>query len=160
MSGSNYASFGVRWLAHIIDYIIVYIVNLFVIIPLLGAVGFGIASTNNFDFSSMTEGDMIASLTALASALILGSAIAYVIRVIYGAALESSKHQATIGKLALGIKVTDTNGGRLTFVKALLRAIGKIISGIIIFIGYIMAGFTDKKQGLHDMIAGSVVVKK
>jgi len=160
MAGSNYASFGVRWLAHVLDFIIIYVVNLFIIIPILGAVGFGIASTNDFDLESMTEGDIMASAMALMSALVVGSAIAYVIRIIYGAALESSKHQATLGKLAMGIKVTDTNGGRLTFVKALLRAIGKIISGMIIFIGYIMAAFTEKKQGLHDMIAGSLVVKK
>ncbi|MEP5613358.1 MAG: RDD family protein [Cyclobacteriaceae bacterium] len=160
MADSNYASFGIRWLAHLIDFIIIYVVNLFVIIPIMGAVGFGIASSNDFDLESMTEGDIIASFIALMSALVAGSLIAYAIRIVYGAALESSKHQATLGKMAVGIKVTDTNGGRLTFVKALLRAIGKILSGIIIFIGYIMAAFTDKKQGLHDMIAGSVVVKK
>ncbi len=147
-------------MAHIIDFIIIYVVNLFVIVPLMGAVGFGIASSNDFDLESMTEGDIMASAMALMSALVVGSAIAYVIRIIYGAAFESSKHQATLGKMAMGIKVTDTNGGRLTFVKALLRAIGKIISGMLIFIGYIMAAFTEKKQALHDMIASSLVVKK
>ena len=56
--------------------------------------------------------------------------------------------------------MTDENGGKLTFVKALLRHIGKIISGWVIFIGYLIALFTEKKQALHDFIAGAVVVKK
>jgi uncharacterized RDD family membrane protein YckC len=74
--------------------------------------------------------------------------------------MESSKYQATVGKLALGLKVTDMDGNNLDFVKALVRNICKIISGMIMGIGYIMAGFTDKKQGLHDMIANTLVVKK
>ena len=160
MASSNYASFGIRWVAHIIDFIILYIVNWIVLTPILAAVGFGVASANDFDFESMTEGDMIASFMALMGALIAGSIVLYIIRVLYGAFMESSKLQGTIGKLAVGIKVTGTDGSRLTFVKALLRHIGKIISGFIIFIGYIMAAFTEKKQALHDMIAGSVVVKK
>lgn len=160
MASSNYASFGIRWVAQIIDFIILYIINWIVITPILAAVGFGVASANNFDFASMSEGDMIAAFTALMGALVAGSIALYIIRVVYGAVMESSKFQATIGKLAVGIKVTGTDGSRLTFVKALLRHIGKIVSGFIIFIGYIMAAFTEKKQALHDMIASSIVVKK
>lgn len=160
MASSNYASFGIRWVAQILDFIILYIINWIVITPILAAVGFGVASANDFDLESMSEGDMIAAFTALMGALVAGSIALYVIRVLYGAFMESSKFQATIGKLAVGIKVTGTDGSRLTFVKALLRHIGKIVSGMIIFIGYIMAAFTEKKQALHDMIASSIVVKK
>jgi len=60
----------------------------------------------------------------------------------------------------LGLKVTDMNGEKLDFSKSLIRNLGKIISGIILYIGYIMAGFTEKKQALHDMIASTLVVKK
>ena len=157
---SNLASFGIRWVAQIIDFIILYIINFIIITPILGAVGFGIASGNDFDFESMSEGDYIATITALMGALVAGSIVLYVIRVLYGAFMESSNLQATVGKLAVGIKVTTTEGEKLTFVKALLRHIGKIISGLIIFIGYIMAAFTEKRQALHDFIAGSLVVKK
>jgi uncharacterized RDD family membrane protein YckC len=62
--------------------------------------------------------------------------------------------------MALGLKVTDTDGNSLDFVKALVRNVCKIISGMIMGIGYIMAGFTEKKQGLHDIIANTLVVKK
>ncbi len=60
---------------------------------------------------------------------------------------------------AMGIIVTDLNGGRIDPGKAALRWVGKIISCIILFIGYIMAAFTERKQALHDMIAGTLVLK-
>jgi uncharacterized RDD family membrane protein YckC len=74
--------------------------------------------------------------------------------------MESSNYQATIGKIVLGLKVTDVNDAKLDFVKALARNLCKVISSMILMIGYIMAGFTEKKQALHDMIAGTLVVKK
>jgi uncharacterized RDD family membrane protein YckC len=74
--------------------------------------------------------------------------------------MESSKYQATVGKLALGLIVTDMNGGKLDFVKALIRNVSKIVSTITLLIGYIIAAFTEKKQALHDIIAGTLVVKK
>jgi uncharacterized RDD family membrane protein YckC len=56
--------------------------------------------------------------------------------------------------------VTDLNGDRISFGKASGRFFGKIISRLILGIGFFMIGFTEKKQGLHDMIAGCLVVKK
>jgi len=73
--------------------------------------------------------------------------------------LESSQYQATLGKMALGLKVTDLNGKRIIPSVAVIRFIGKIISGVIFFIGFIMAAFTDKKQALHDIIASTLVVQ-
>jgi len=78
---------------------------------------------------------------------------------IYEAAMESSSKQATLGKMALGLKVTDEQGGRISFARATGRYFAKIISGMILFIGYIMAGFTARKQALHDMIAGTLVTR-
>jgi uncharacterized RDD family membrane protein YckC len=86
--------------------------------------------------------------------------IFFTIQTLYFALMESSNYQATIGKMVLGLKVTDVNDGKLDFIKALVRNLSKIISGMILLIGYIMAGFTEKKQALHDMIAGTLVVKK
>ena len=74
--------------------------------------------------------------------------------------MESSSNQATVGKMALGIQVTDLEGNRISFGKALGRNLAKIISALIFYIGFIMAAFTAKKQALHDMIAGTLVVKK
>jgi uncharacterized RDD family membrane protein YckC len=86
--------------------------------------------------------------------------LSIVVSWLYFALMESSKMQATLGKKALGIKVTDLNGNKIGFGRATGRHFAKIISGIIIGIGYLMVAFTAKKQGLHDIIAGTLVVKK
>jgi uncharacterized RDD family membrane protein YckC len=78
---------------------------------------------------------------------------------LYEAAMESSSKQATIGKMVLGLKVTDLEGRRISFLRATGRHFAKFISGMILLIGYIMAGFTQRKQALHDMIAGTLVVR-
>lgn len=78
---------------------------------------------------------------------------------IYGATMESSRYQATLGKMALGLKVTDLSGRRISFGRATGRHFAKIVSGIVFYLGYIMVGFTQRKQGLHDMLAGTLVVK-
>lgn len=161
MSESKYAGFWLRFVAWIIDYIILYVINGFVIIPILATVGLSIgAASEGFDLNTMTEGDIIAAVSALVGAIFAGGIISLIISILYYSIMEASKHQATVGKIALGLKVTDMNGGKLDIGKAALRQIGKIVSGIIIMIGYIMAGFTEKKQALHDMIAGALVVKK
>lgn len=79
---------------------------------------------------------------------------------LYEAGMESSKYQATLGKMALGMQVTDLNGQRISFGRATGRHFAKILSSMILMIGYIMVGFTERKQGLHDMLAGTLVVKK
>lgn len=78
---------------------------------------------------------------------------------LYFALQESAAPQATLGKRALGIRVTDLNGQRITFGRATGRYFGKILSGCTLFIGYIMAGFTERKQALHDMMAGTLVIR-
>jgi len=78
---------------------------------------------------------------------------------IYEAAMESSAKQATVGKMVLGLKVTDLEGHRISFARATGRHFAKLISAMILLIGYIMAGFNERKQALHDMIAGTLVVR-
>ena len=75
----------------------------------------------------------------------------------YFAYLESSKNQATLGKLALRIAVTDLQGNRITFARATLRFFAKIVSVITLFVGFIIIAFTRNRQGLHDMIAGCLM---
>jgi uncharacterized RDD family membrane protein YckC len=79
---------------------------------------------------------------------------------LYWALMESSPTQATLGKMALGIIVTDTQGKRVSFGRATGRHWAKIISALILFIGFFMAGFTSRKQALHDIIADCLVVVK
>ena len=78
----------------------------------------------------------------------------------YFVLLESSRRQATIGKRILGIKVGDSEGKRISIGKATLRLFGKWLSGQILLVGYLMAFFTEKKQALHDFLAGTFVFEK
>lgn len=79
---------------------------------------------------------------------------------LYFATFESSPWQATPGKKVLGLRVTDLEGGRLSFIRASGRYFGKIISSLLFGIGFVMAGFTEKKQALHDMLAGCLVLRE
>ena len=79
---------------------------------------------------------------------------------LYYAIMESSNLQATLGKLALGIKVTDLEGNRITFGRASGRHFAKMISNMTAYIGYVLAAFTERKQALHDMIAGCLLVNR
>lgn len=79
---------------------------------------------------------------------------------LYFAKMESSSWQATLGKKALGLQVTDLEEQRIGFGQATARYLGKFVSSLILGIGYIMAGFTQKKQALHDIMAGTLVVRR
>jgi uncharacterized RDD family membrane protein YckC len=90
----------------------------------------------------------------------VGQIVGTLVGWIYFSSFESSAKQATLGKMALGIKVTNIDGNRIGFGKATLRHFGKIVSFLTLFIGYVMVAFTEKKQGLHDKMAGCLVVNK
>jgi uncharacterized RDD family membrane protein YckC len=94
----------------------------------------------------------------LASFLITGS-FSTLANWLYASLLESSSYQATLGKMALGLKVTDLEGHRISFARATGRHFAKILSGLLLCVGFIMVGFTRYKQGLHDMIAGTLVIR-
>jgi len=91
---------------------------------------------------------------------ITSSIIGLVAGWLYFAIQESGVQQATLGKKALGLKVTTIDGQRMSFGQATGRHFGKIISGIILFIGYFMMLWDEKKQTLHDKMAGALVVKR
>ena len=78
---------------------------------------------------------------------------------LYYALMESSPKQATVGKMALGIVVTDLEGRRIGFGRATGRYFAKILSVLILGIGFLMVAFTERKQGLHDLLAKTLVVK-
>lgn len=157
---TNYAGFWLRFVALIIDAIVIGVLNWIVLAPILAAIG--ISSAGAFPFSGMNPDDFdpTAMIAALSAMFGVAWFVSKAVDILYHSFMESSKFQGSLGKMALGIIVTDTNGAKLDFTKALIRNVCKIISGMILCIGYIMAGFTEKKQGLHDMIAGTLVVKK
>jgi uncharacterized RDD family membrane protein YckC len=156
---TNYAGFWLRFVAVIIDGIILGAVQFVAIMPVLGIMGIGIADNlENFDSSDQAEAmSMMGSMMAMAG---VAQIVFIVIQTLYYSLMESSNYQASVGKMVLGLKVTDINGAKLDFTKALVRNLCKIISSMILLIGYLMAAFTEKKQALHDMIANTLVVKK
>ena len=93
-------------------------------------------------------------------AYLLWSLQLLIIRWCYYAGMESSALQGTIGKLALGLYVTDLEGKRIDFGRATGRHFGKILSGLTLYFGYLTAGFTAKKQGLHDYMSNCLVLRK
>lgn len=98
--------------------------------------------------------------TTNAGRFLLGRLLVLAMMALYFAVFESSRMQATPGKLALGLVVTDTCGRRIGFGRALGRFFGKIVSNLTLLIGYMMAGWTRRKQALHDLMAGALVVRK
>jgi uncharacterized RDD family membrane protein YckC len=78
---------------------------------------------------------------------------------LYWPVLESSGWQATVGKHIMGLQVTDDDGGRLSFVHALMRMLAKFVSALPFALGFLIAAFTARKQALHDLIVRTLVVR-
>ncbi len=152
----KYAGFWLRFVAYLIDDIILSAIGFVISLPFIGTIIFsGIA------ISELDEGDG-SKLFGVAG--IVGTVLLLIITItavgwLYFALMESSKQQATLGKMALGLKVTDMEGNKVSFGRATGRYFGKILSNMIFMIGYILAGLTEKKQALHDMIAGCLVIR-
>lgn len=129
----NYCGPSRRFLAYLIDF--------FVQLALVGVVAF-LLEMQVF-FGLLTCGAILFSLTWL-----------------YFALMESSKYGATLGKLALGLKVVDLQGNPLSFWRASARYFSKFFSRLLLGLGFLMMLFTKKKQCLHDLFASSLVLKK
>lgn len=150
MAAETYAGFWKRFAAAIIDGIVTGIGGLVVAGPIIALMILSATSARG-------EPDVEALGDALDGvANLLGLLLGW----IYSAAMESSPLQATLGKMALQIKVTDLDGARVSFGKATGRHFAKFVSALLLFAGFVMAAFTAKKQGLHDLMAGCLVVNK
>ena len=125
------AGFWIRFVAAIVDSIIlgvVYFVIMFAMIAI----------------------DMFALATILGFIWALG----------YHIYFPSSDMMGTPGKAICGLKITDESGNKIGVGKAILRNIGYIISALVLYIGFIIVGFTENKRGLHDMVASTRVTYK
>ena len=153
----EYAGFWWRFLAYIIDDLIIGAVSWIFALPILAV--FGVSMYSLKEAGMDTDNAELLVLPIILAASSIGI-IAMVLQWLYFALMESSKHQGTLGKIVLKIKVTDLEGKRVSFARATGRYFGKILSGMIMYIGYIMAGFTERKQALHDMLASCLVIKE
>lgn len=151
----GYAGFWLRFVAVLIDFILIYFVRRLIFLP------FGIGA--GMDMHGLFHGrhpQDIGELMPAIALLIRVAIVSAILQWLYFSLMESSVWQATLGKKALGLTVTDLEGRRISFGRATGRYFAKIISTLILFIGYMMAGFTERKQGLHDIIAGTLVLRK
>lgn len=143
----NYGGFWVRFVASIIDSIVIYIIH-----SISALVFFG-------TMFPMPQNPESIELEYFFSGQYMGYSIfSLLLDVIYYAGMQSSSKQATIGKMAFDLKVVRTDGSRITFLRGVGRYFSKIISAIILMIGYIMAAFDSRKQALHDKIADTMVI--
>jgi uncharacterized RDD family membrane protein YckC len=105
---------------------------------------------------------MVDALIMLIPMILLNMAIPYVAGIIltflYYPVFESSSARATPGKYWLGLRVVAENGQRLSFNQAMVRQLMRYVSGAILFFGYLMQPFTKKRQTLHDIVSGAIVI--
>ncbi|HVA18434.1 MAG TPA: RDD family protein [Candidatus Dormibacteraeota bacterium] len=148
-----YAGFWLRFVAWIIDTIVLQIAFTFIMFPFMAASGLRGALMNR---PPQTPEEFLVFFNMFSKIILISVIVSW----LYFALMESSPWQATLGKKALGLEVTDLDGRRISFPRATGRYFGKIVSSFILMIGYIMAGFTERKQALHDMMAGCLVIRK
>lgn len=154
-----YAGFWLRFVAYLIDSAIVGVAFAAIAAVAIGTVG--LRAFRGFVPGVYDRPTNPFFPVAMMGVIFVLLPITIVVSWLYFAYMESSVHQGTLGKMALGLFVTDAQGQRVTFARATGRFFAKFITGLIpFFIGYIMAGFTEKRQALHDMIAGCLVLKK
>jgi len=153
----EYGGFWLRFLAYLIDGAVIIIGICVVAVPLVFLTGLGayLSQINpEEDWNENGAWVIIPVIFLLATASL---AVTW----LYHALMESSEWQATVGKKVLGLVVTDMEGRRVSFWRATGRHFAKIVTNMVpAFIGYILAGFTEKKQALHDMIAGCLILQR
>jgi uncharacterized RDD family membrane protein YckC len=141
----GYGGFWIRVVAYLIDGILLNIA-----FGILGLVlGVSLVPTN---FSNLDSLDTMGAMGTL-------QGISLIATWLYFSLLESSARGATVGKMAVGLRVVTNEGNRLSFLHATGRFFAKFISAIFFCIGFIMVAFTDRKRGLHDIIASTLVIK-
>lgn len=170
-----YAGFWMRAVAYIIDYMILIVpVYIFIIVYTLILTAISgirtVPATRIMSTAYNYYGDptyiTLPATTYLDNPGIFAIGLVFLVIIVvasmflYNAIFESSKWQATIGKRVMKIIVTDEQGKRISFMRAFGRNAGKLLSGLILDIGYFMAGFTEKKQALHDIMAKTLVLRK
>jgi uncharacterized RDD family membrane protein YckC len=133
-SGTQYGGFWIRFLALLADSAILFVVS---VVLLAGA--------------ATTLGPEALAPVAFA---------VWLITLLYWPVMHASGRQATVGKELVGIKVARMHGGRISILRSFGRELAKILSSMVFMVGFLMAAFTGRKQGLHDLIASTYVMRE
>ena len=155
----QYAGFWLRVVAYLIDSVVMGVAFMALFIPFAIMTGLTAVLGNIHpgedprDLGAVLGGTFFLGLFTVMSLAFLGGWL-------YHAKMESSSWQATLGKKALNLRVTDLYGRRVSFARASGRHFAKLISGLIpLGIGFMLAGLTERRQALHDMIAVCLVLR-
>jgi uncharacterized RDD family membrane protein YckC len=149
----RYAGFWIRFVARIIDGIILGVVGFIITLPLRMILGFSAITVAQ----SQDPSQALAMLPALLGTVGISLLVNVILGVCYEGYFVSTKG-GTIGKLALGLQIIRLDGSRPSFGLAVGRYFAQIVSAIILYIGYIMAGFDPEKRSLHDRICNTLVI--
>ncbi|AGG90743.1 MULTISPECIES: RDD family protein [Rhodanobacter] len=153
----DHAGFWKRVAAYILDAIVLYIPQVLIEKAFGGDAAKAALKQASLDAVGNPDAMMAANMHYY-STMWPAMLLIVVLGVLYFTVCESSAWQGTLGKLALGIRVTDLEGRRISFPRALGRYFAKILSAIILGVGFLMVAWTQRKQGLHDMICGTLVL--
>jgi uncharacterized RDD family membrane protein YckC len=151
---ARYGGFWMRLLAHLIDHVILGAIAapffFILILPVIGRV---------IEQAERNQEPSPELIVAIVSSVFVYIILAFVGQWLYEALLTSSSWQGTVGKRLLQLRVTDETGNRIGFGRATGRFFAKILSSMFFYVGFIMVGLTDRKRGLHDMLAGTLVMR-
>lgn len=145
----KYAGFWWRLLAGILDWFVALVLSFVLASAAGGIMGLEMA-VNHVPLDAQAQ----------ANFHLVGYLVGVITQWLYYTLFESSRWQATPGGKMCGLRVTDLQGDRIGFGRANGRYWGAIISAIILFFGFFMIGWTKRKQGLHDMMAGTLVLRR
>jgi uncharacterized RDD family membrane protein YckC len=148
----RYGGFWRRAVAAVIDSVVIGVVMV--------GIGMFLPIVENAGMSNISPAERAVGIAAEVNLTTLGTLILLVGGWLYAALLESSPRQATLGKMALSLRVTDMEGDRVNFAQASGRFFAKLLSLMVFLIGFIMVAFTPRKQGLHDMLAKTLVIRR
>ena len=149
----RFAGFWIRVGAALIDSIILLTINI-----ALALIVTGDYYVRVFEYLASGFQTLAPSRDAMGYLLLLTNVLQAIVAWLYLAWFESSRHQATPGKMVLKLKVVDHRDQRISFARATGRSFAKHLSTLVCMIGWIMVAFTERKQGLHDIMAGTFVV--
>jgi len=156
--GFSYAGFWLRVVAALIDGVVMSLALGVLLVPLFFLSGVTGMIEAIAEHHGQPDPGVIISLIAM---MFVFAVVSVIGQWLYHAYLESGEKQGTWGKQLMGLYVTDLLGQPITFGRASGRFFAKIVTGMIpLGIGYIMAGFTERKQALHDMIASCLVLRR
>lgn len=146
----RYAGFWIRVAAYILDGIVLSAVTVPIFLIFCLPVIMKVARNGNLEEGPPPE---------LVGVIFMLLPVVWALHWLYEALLTSSTWQGTIGKRILRLKVTDDFGNKITFARSTGRFFAKILSGMVMYIGFIMVGFMERKRGLHDIICNTQVLR-